>query len=96
VYACIAHLDGSAEGLFAVANIGFRPTLGEDNASAPIVEVHLLDFEGELYGRRVEVEFVTTLRGERRFSGIEELREQITRDIATARSVLEAELRPHI
>lgn len=66
----------------AVVNIGIRPTFGE---SVLVVEAHLLDFSGGLYGHTVRVEFVERIRDERRFSGPDALRQQIERDIAEAR-----------
>ena len=50
--------------------------------------MHLLDFEGDLYGERIELEFVARLRGEKRFSGVDELAAQIARDVQEARGRL--------
>ncbi|MFQ5942148.1 MAG: riboflavin biosynthesis protein RibF [Anaerolineales bacterium] len=86
VYACRAEVDG--EHSLAVTNIGFRPTF-EDELQGPIVEAHLLDFEGELIGKELTLEFVDRLRDEMRFSGPEALLEQIELDILHARSLLE-------
>jgi riboflavin kinase/FMN adenylyltransferase len=72
----------------SVVNIGFRPTVDRRGGEPPTVEVHLLDFEGDLYGRRMEVEFVAPLRGERRFPGLGALREQIAHDVEQARALL--------
>lgn len=97
VYACRAHLlrEGSAAEIErswgAVCNIGFRPTLDGARALHPLVEVHLFDFEGELYGERLEVEFIASLRGERRFPDLEALKAQIAVDAAAAREILAAE-----
>lgn len=72
----------------AVTNVGRRPTFKEaDPISA---EAHLLDFEGDLYGRRVELEFVARLREERRFAGVDALRQQIALDAEQARRRLAA------
>ncbi len=73
----------------AVANIGRRPTVAGEGAEER-VEVHLLDFSGDLYGLRMEVEFAALLRGERRFGGLDALGHQIRRDVAAARAVLES------
>jgi riboflavin kinase/FMN adenylyltransferase len=73
-----------------VANIGFRPTVETNPGRRPEVEVHLLDFEGDLYGQRIELEFVARLRGEQRFAGLNELAAQIARDVAAARERLRA------
>jgi riboflavin kinase/FMN adenylyltransferase len=53
-----------------------------------MVEVHLLDFDGDLYGERMELEFVRRLRGEKRFAGLEELKAQIALDTQAAREAL--------
>jgi len=74
-------LDGRR--LPAVANVGVRPTVGD--LVKPILEVHLLDWDGELYGRRITVEFIDRLRSERQFSGVDELLQQINCDIDQAR-----------
>jgi riboflavin kinase/FMN adenylyltransferase len=53
-----------------------------------LAEAHLIDFEGDVYGRRVEMSFLSCLREERRFSGLEALREQIASDVDAARKIL--------
>jgi riboflavin kinase/FMN adenylyltransferase len=73
----------------AVANIGFRPTLGGTAPAEPRVEVHLLDFEGDLYGAHLEIEFFSRLRPEQRFDGLEALKAAISADVAEARRVLD-------
>lgn len=65
----------------SVSNVGIRPTF---NGGGVVVETHLLGFEGDLYGQRIEVRFLERLRDERRFSGPEELADQIARDRAAA------------
>jgi riboflavin kinase/FMN adenylyltransferase len=72
----------------AVANIGVRPTFGE--GSPPVVEVHLLDSEIDLYEQRLVVQFVSRLREERRFPGVEALKAQIALDAERARALLAA------
>jgi len=84
VYAAWARLEGGGPER-AVVNIGRRPTFG---AGELILEAHLLDFDGDLYGRRLRVEFQARLREERAFSGASALREQIGRDLAEARRLL--------
>jgi len=66
----------------ACTNVGVAPTFGRAESR---VEAYLLDFEGDLYGRVVDVSFVRRIREERRFSGIDELKEQIQRDVQEAR-----------
>lgn len=68
-------------------NIGFRPTVDVVAKSEPVLEVHLLDFSGDLSGRSLEVEFQARLRDEKKFSGIEELRAQITKDVEAVREM---------
>jgi len=67
----------------AVSNVGRRPTF--EGGDRVVCETHLLDWEGDAYGRRFEVSFTHRLREERRFEGPEALREQIARDVAEAR-----------
>lgn len=85
VYAVEAILGG--ETYAAVANLGTRPTFA---SGGPSLEVHLLDFDGDLYGKELEVSFRALLRDERRFDGPAELAEQIARDVAAARQSLRA------
>lgn len=59
-------------------NIGYRPTL--NNGRERSIEVHILDFEGDLYGKTITVEFAHRLREERTFGSIAELTEQLQRD----------------
>jgi len=70
-------------------NLGRRPTFDE-HADRSLLEAHVLDFSGDLYGQRVAVEFHHFLRSERRFSGIDELREQLQADVAAARALVSA------
>jgi len=69
-----------------VANVGIRPTLGGEPRY--LLEVHLFDFAGDLYGRHAEVEFRLRLRDEKKFGSFEELKVQIERDAAAAREYL--------
>ena len=83
VYAVTVSGAGLVNAL-GVANVGTRPTV-TDSIEANL-EVHLLDWDGNLYGRRIEVTFCTKLREEQKFSSIDELREHITRDIEQTRA----------
>jgi riboflavin kinase/FMN adenylyltransferase len=87
VYAVEAIVDGRTWP--AVANLGARPTFGDGEPSSRL-EVHLLGFAGDLYGRELEVTFRSFLRGERKFASAEALREQIARDVEAARQALQA------
>jgi riboflavin kinase/FMN adenylyltransferase len=68
-------------------NLGRRPTFYE-HADSSLLEAHLLDFEADLYGERARVRFTHFLRSERKFDGIEALKEQLDLDIAHARGLL--------
>ncbi len=83
VYAVWALLEGLRWP--AVGNIGIRPSF---DAGERLLEVHLLDFEGDLYGQRLRVEFVQRLRPELRFDDVQALIAQVGRDIETARRLL--------
>ena len=80
----------AATPLPAVANLGWRPTV---NGTYPLLEVHVLDFSGQVYGRQVRVEFVRRLRDEQRFDGLDALRRQIDDDVRAARAVFD-DIRP--
>lgn len=82
VYAVEARMD--AQWLPAVANLGRRPTVAVD--AEPSLEVHFLDWSGDLYGKDLEVRFTRLLRNEMKFSGLDELKAQIARDVGAARS----------
>ena len=77
--------DGTRHG--CAINIGRRPTFFE-HAEHSILEAHLLDFDGDLYGHEVQVEFLRFLRSERRFSGIDALAAQLKKDVENARRVI--------
>jgi riboflavin kinase/FMN adenylyltransferase len=83
VYAVRATVDGAAHP--AAANIGPNPTFGED---ARKIEVHLIGFAGDVYGKRVGVEFVARLRETMAFNGPGELVAQLKQDVEHAKAVL--------
>jgi len=68
-----------------VASLGIRPTV---NGREPLLEAHLFDFDGDLYGKRIEVEFVEKLRDEEKFADLDAMVRQIDRDAAAARQIL--------
>lgn len=74
--------------LGGVASLGTRPTVG---GRVPLLETHVFDFAGDLYGREIEVEFVARLRDELRFGTVDEMVAQMHRDAASARAVLAAQ-----
>ncbi|BCV41758.1 bifunctional riboflavin kinase/FAD synthetase [Shewanella algae] len=87
VFAVRLWWDGS-EQYDGVANVGFRPTVQGQNCQ---LEVHLFDFEGDLYGRKVEVELVAKIRDEKPFESLEALKKQIMNDADEARALLSNE-----
>ena len=81
VYACRALVDG--ESYLAVTNVGCRPTVGGDHVT---VEPWILDFEGDLYGREITLEFHKFLRPEQRFDSLEALRQEIRKNAEETRA----------
>jgi riboflavin kinase/FMN adenylyltransferase len=79
VYACLA------DGRPAAVNVGVRPTFVTGRGE--LVEAYLLDFDGDLYGKELRLDFFERLRGERRFSSAEELIEQMHRDVELTRAI---------
>jgi riboflavin kinase/FMN adenylyltransferase len=77
----------ASEALPAVASLGRRPTVA---GGEPLLEVHVFDFSADLYGRRIEVEFVAKLRDEERFADLDALVAQMHRDAQAARAILKA------
>lgn len=75
----------TAEECYGVANIGVRPTLNGSNET--VLEVHLFDFNGDIYGKQVSVNFLRKLRNEQRFATLEALRTQIGIDVAQAHKI---------
>ena len=71
----------------AVANLGVRPTISNQEFDLRL-EVHLLDFSGDLYEQELEIVFGEFIRREQRFDSVEELKAQITRDKESARRIL--------
>ena len=83
VYATKVVTDGKA--YLAVTNIGTRPTVAGEGIT---VEAHLLDFEGDLYGKEITVMFYDFLRPEQKFADLDALKTQIAADIAKTRTIL--------
>lgn len=82
IYAC------RADGYAAAVSIGVRPTF--KTGRGELIEAYLLDFEGDLYGRTLQLDFLQRLRGERRFDSAEALVEQMRNDVEQARAVVAA------
>ena len=85
IYAVVARVEGRA--FPAVASFGTRPTVDD---GPPLLEVHLLDFDGDLYGREMQVEFIERIRDERKFDSIPSLVAEMGRDKERARAILAA------
>ncbi|MTD43159.1 bifunctional riboflavin kinase/FAD synthetase [Conexibacter sp. W3-3-2] len=84
VYACRVRLpDGSWHA--AATNVGVRPQF--ETGLGELIEAYLIDFDGDLYGQRIRVEFLERLRGEKRFDSVETLVEQMHADVDRARDV---------
>jgi riboflavin kinase / FMN adenylyltransferase len=84
VYACRASGEG-VDGLAAAVSIGVRPTF--DTGRGELIEAFILDFEGDIYGRELRLEFLARLRGEKRFGSAEALIEQMHDDVAQTRRI---------
>jgi riboflavin kinase/FMN adenylyltransferase len=76
---------GFANGQPAAINVGVRPMF--EDGRGLLVEAHLIDYDGDLYGRKLRVAFVERLRGERRFPSVEDLIAQMHRDVEEAREL---------
>ena len=90
IYAVRVHGIDGAGGLpvMGAASVGVRPTV--KTHGKPLLEVFLMDFQGELYGRRIVVEFVERIRAEEKFASLEIMTEQMHRDISAVRAVFAA------
>lgn len=86
VYAVRVTVEGDKNKYFGVANIGIRPTFDLEKRT---MEVHLLDFDGDLYGKIAETEFIKKIRDERKFTDISALSAQIKEDISSADKIFE-------
>ncbi len=84
VYACKAMVDG--EEYLAVTNVGNRPTVGGENVT---VEAHLLDFDGDLYGKELKIAFFAFLRPEEKFSSLAQLQKEIQKNLCQTRNFFE-------
>jgi len=85
VYATWTYIDGKA--YQSMTNIGHRPTFGNNERT---VEIYILDYNGNLYGRQIRIDVVERLRDEKRFDTVEELKNQITEDVKQGKAILES------
>ena len=83
VYAVRTSFDG--ESFDGIANMGIRPTVGGSN---PVLEVHLFNFDQEIYSKRLTVQFINKIREEKKFENLDMLKSQIQKDITTAKNLL--------
>ena len=72
-----------------ICNIGFRPTINTIQSVIPLVEVHILDFKGSIYGRRMEVFFYDKIRAESKFDSLDALKRQLDQDKKTACALID-------
>jgi riboflavin kinase/FMN adenylyltransferase len=84
VYTSRAHIDERAYS--AMTNIGLQPTFGGNKR---LVEVYIIDYRGDLYGRELSVEIIERLRGEKKFKTPEELKKQMAEDVKRGKATLE-------
>jgi riboflavin kinase/FMN adenylyltransferase len=84
IYACRARVGGETH--VAAVNVGVRPTF--KTGRGLLVEAFLLDFDADVYGQELQLEFLARLRGERRFDSVDALVEQMERDVAETRSLV--------
>jgi riboflavin kinase/FMN adenylyltransferase len=89
VYACLADTLTGTASLPAAVNVGVRPTFLTGRGE--LVEAYILDFDADLYGKQLRLDFLSRLRGERRFSSAEELIDQMHRDVARTREIVAAQ-----
>lgn len=86
VYAVRVHLPKTRESFVGVANVGKRPTFDKEDVK---LEVHIFDFDRDIYGETLQVDFVSFIRGEHKFDGIDALKAQIAKDCDTATLALD-------
>lgn len=86
VYAVLFSVDGKSYN--GVCNVGVKPTFHDPGKMRPSVEVHILDFNSDLYGKEVAVNWIARIRAEQKFNSVDELIEQIGKDKETARQLL--------
>lgn len=90
VYACVATIDSSLRRWPAMVNVGLRPTVTAGQSGVtPVIEAHLIGFEGDLYGHLLALDFVSRLRQEMRFPSLEALAEQLAADRTAALAALD-------
>ena len=84
VYAVKVKINNTGKAYKGIANLGYRPTF---NQKKILLEVNLFNFSGNLYNKKLSVEFLKFIRGEKKFNGVDDLRNQIKRDLVIAKNV---------
>jgi riboflavin kinase/FMN adenylyltransferase len=84
VYLCRVNIEAGQ--FYGLTNMGYRPTLNKDDGIH--IETHLLDFDGDIYGQIIEIQFIEKIRSEKRFDSFEDLKNQIAADLAWAKLYL--------
>jgi len=84
VYLCKVHLDAGE--YYGLTNMGYRPTLNKDEGIH--IETHILGFDEDIYGQKIEIQFMEKIRSEKRFDSFEDLKSQISADLAWAKLYL--------
>jgi len=84
VYAVKVKINNTGKAYKGIANLGYRPTF---NQKKILLEVNLFNFSGNLYNKKLSVEFLKFIRGEKKFNGVNDLRNQIKRDLVIAKNV---------
>ena len=84
VYAVKVKVNNSRKSYKGIANLGYRPTF---NQKKILLEVNIFNFSGNLYNKKLSVEFLKFIRGEKKFNGVDDLRSQIKKDLFIAKKV---------
>lgn len=73
---------------FGVLNFGLKPTINDSKFIEPICEVHILDFDNNIYNKKIKVEFIKKIRDEKKFDSIDDLKKQIILDVQNTRQII--------
>lgn len=84
VYACYAYVNNKK--YYSMVNIGVHPTIQE--LKHPLIEVHIIDFDENIYGSEIRIEFIDFIREEIKFSSLDKLRHQLEKDVEISKNIL--------
>ena len=84
----VVHVIHDDKLLYGIANLGVRPTVSDEFNNKPVLEVHIFDFDNDIYNDELEILFVDFLRNEKKFKNLEELKLQIKKDTAVTKKIL--------